>query len=147
MKHIPILIALLLALSLLFGCADAPEVTESTLQPSEQSTQEIVDEEVPEAEVSFDFAPSDAYGTLYPFVGWLDEDIKGTFAEGNYELAHDVVNVVRYGLVDGNGEIVVEPIYYAVEPVRHDYYSSGEQIQMWKLYIEPLGDPHFPETR
>ena len=58
MKRISTLIAIVLALLLLFGCADSPE-----------SEPTILYEEVPDAETSFDFAPSDAYGTLYPFVG------------------------------------------------------------------------------
>ena len=46
MKRFSILITLLLALSLLFGCADSAETTESFVQPTDQPTQEIVDEEV-----------------------------------------------------------------------------------------------------
>ena len=82
---------------------------------------------------------------LYPFVGWIDDDIRKTFAEGDYELEHYIINVLRYGLVDASGEVVVGPIYYGVKPIRHDYYSSGDQIEMWKLYIEPLTDPHMSQ--
>lgn len=129
MKRFIVLTALILALSLLFGCdrADAP-------LPSA------------EGQTPTSLIPNGDYGMLYPFIGWIDEDIRETFAEGNYELEHDITNVFRYGLVDANGEIVVEPIYYGVEPIRHDYYSSGDQIEMWKLYIEPLTDPHMSQS-
>ena len=130
------LIALLLMLALLCGCSATqgtptqPTETEnpydsflvhtdySNYQPKENLQAKYT-------RLSDDFIselqPSDDYGMLYPFIGSHNGDPYSP--------------VLKYGMIDQNGRIVVDAVYNEIEPVR---LSSGEQIPMWCLsaYME-----------
>lgn len=130
-------IAMLLLVTLLCGCSatQAPSVMQEP--PFEKETiqggilvhtdySKYGPQVVPERkytrlspEFISELQPSDDYGMLYPFVGGVSNDSYDTY--------------LQYGMVDKNGRIVVDAVYSRIEPVRHDYNSTAEQIPMWTL--------------
>ena len=138
------LLVILLLTSLLCGCAatQTPSVSEETklqiekevlpggvwvqTDYSQYAPQENLESKYTRLSDDFisELQPSDDYGMLYPFIGSYGGD-------PYYPL-------LKYGMIDQNGRIVVDAVYNEIEPVQHHYLSSGEQIPMWCLsaYVE-----------
>ncbi len=128
------LIAVLLLLTLLCGCAATQTPSEEAVSTqsgirvqtdySKYTPQENL--EAKYTRLSPDFIsklqPRDDYGLLYPFIGSMTVP-----ADFYSEPA------VKYGLVDASGRIVVDAVYTRVTPVQYNYMSNGDPFPMWVL--------------
>lgn len=91
--------------------------------------------------------PSDDYGTLYAFAG---ERVSATqWYGGMLEEEKETTTLYKYGLVNGEGQVVVDPVYDLVGPPCDrwqdgpSFYHSMPDILLLGILVEPEGE----ETR